>query len=75
MHIANRDDGSHGSVQDPDQDREKDGDVADLCSSTDSTDGLAVAAGGVPSIPSDGLRPCPPTCPFHVKHDRFATLR
>jgi hypothetical protein len=50
MHIADRENGSDCRVQDPGQGREKEGDVADLRSSTDSMDGFAMGAGGVPSI-------------------------
>jgi hypothetical protein len=37
MDAADRDDWRHCRVQDPDEDREKEAGVADLCSSTDST--------------------------------------
>ena len=50
MHIADRDDGSHCRVQDPNKYREKEADVADLSSSTDSEDGVAGGAGGRASI-------------------------
>ncbi len=50
MHIADRDDGSDCGVQDPGQNRQKKGDVADLRSSTDSMDGFAMWTGGLPSI-------------------------
>ena len=67
MHIADRDDGSSCGMQDPGDDRKKEGDVADLGSSTDS--GAAGGEGGRVSrvYPAPhSTEPWP--CLFHVKH-------
>ena len=56
MHIADREDGSHCGVQDPDQDCEEESGVADVRPSTASTT-AGLAAGGGASIPMVPPRP------------------
>jgi hypothetical protein len=49
MDAADREDGGNCCVQDPDQDREEEGDVADLSSSTGSA-AAGACGGGVPRV-------------------------
>jgi hypothetical protein len=75
MYLADRNGGCHYGVEDSDENGEKECDVADLRSLTDSSDSMTVAAGGAPSIPSAHCQPGPETCPFHVKHSSRVTRR
>jgi hypothetical protein len=69
VHIADRDDGSDCRVQDPDEYREKEADVADLSSSTDSDDGVAVGR-AARRVYERHLGAERHGCLFHVKHER-----